>query len=323
MSEVAAKASSVKRQGRSPAYPSIDLASALEKAQAQYDQEGKYPAPLTSAFKAWGYSPKSSGGREVRASLRYFGLVQFEGEGDAAKVKLTEEALRVITDKREDQSEKKALIRRLALNPAAHRKLFERYPEGIKSDPTAEHFLVWEEEYNESAAQALIAEFKATASFAGLYEPASSVDKNEGTADSGEDENPPPQVRVGDKIQWVSQGQDQFAGGATVLALTDDGQWIFTDQGSGAVPLNQVTVMEQQEPLKTPPPTPPHVLAALAAKAETGDKLVPGTLEEKFNTDEGVVVIRYPDNMTAASVVDLEDFFALFIKKAKRRAGVQ
>lgn len=159
------------QQGRSPGYPSVALEAALEKAKAQYFAEGKYPAPLSSAFKAWGYSQKSSGGREVRASLRYFGLITVDGDGDHAKVKLTEDAIRVITDKREDLTEKNALIRRLALNPSSHKKLWTKYPDGIKSDASAAHYLQWEEGYNESAAEALIAEFKETAAFARLYEP--------------------------------------------------------------------------------------------------------------------------------------------------------
>jgi len=159
------------KQGRSPAYPSIPLKAALEKAQDQYGAEGRYAIPLSSAFKAWGYSDKSSGGREVRASLRYFGLIAVEGDGDSAKVKLTEDALRVLLDEREDKTEKNAIIRRLALHPAAHKKLFARFPEGIKSDATASHYLVFDEGFNKMAAAALIAEFKETAAYAGLYEP--------------------------------------------------------------------------------------------------------------------------------------------------------
>lgn len=171
--ETDSKAETTKRQrqGRSPAYPGIPLDVALQKAKDQFEAEGKYAIPLPSAFKAWGYSDKSSGGRDVRASLRYFGLISVDGDGDAAKVKLTDDALRVIMDEREDQTEKRAIIRRLALNPAAHKKLRNKFPEGIKSEPTATHYLVFDEGYNKSAAVALIAQFKATANYAGLYEP--------------------------------------------------------------------------------------------------------------------------------------------------------
>ena len=36
---------------------------------------------------------------------------------------------------------------------------------------------------------------------------------------------------------------------------------------------------------------------------------------DRFTVDEGVVKITYPAEMTADSVADLEDFFALFIKR--------
>ena len=45
--------------------------------------------------------------------------------------------------------------------------------------------------------------------------------------------------------------------------------------------------------------------------------------EERFVADEGAVVIRFPPGLGSASVDDLEAFFALFIRKARRRAGTR
>src|SRR5262245_3909199 len=90
------------KQGRSPAYPGINLEAAIEKAKALLDSEGKYAVPMSSAFAAWGFGAKSSGGRETRAALRYFGLITVEGQGAVRKVKLTEKALRILLDARED-----------------------------------------------------------------------------------------------------------------------------------------------------------------------------------------------------------------------------
>src|SRR5437868_3800231 len=86
------------RQSRSPAYPAIHLKDAIAKATAQYNAEGKYPAPMPSAFTAWGYGAKSSGARAARAALKYFGLATIEGDSETGKVKLTDEALRIILD---------------------------------------------------------------------------------------------------------------------------------------------------------------------------------------------------------------------------------
>src|SRR5207244_7686012 len=102
--------------------------------------------------------------------------VTVEGGSDTGKVKLTDKALRALLDEREDQSEKQALIREFALTPPIHQALRRKFPEGIKSDASAEHFLVFEEGYNKSAAAELVAEFKLTADFAGLYKPATVVD---------------------------------------------------------------------------------------------------------------------------------------------------
>lgn len=213
MAETDAKAGAEqkrKRQGRSPSYPGITLEAALEKAKAQFDAEGKYAIPLPSAFKAWGYSEKSSGGRETRASLRYFGLVTIEGEGNSAKVKLTDDALRVLLETREDQTEKKAIIKRLALNPSAHKKLWGKFPEGIKSDGTAVHYLVFEEDYNKDAAEALVAQFKATAAYAALYEPDNIpviVSPDTGEDDQEEDEPDDAQRQSGRTVTPSTKGK--------------------------------------------------------------------------------------------------------------------
>lgn len=321
MSDAPPKTSGAKRQGRSPSYPSIPLSLALAKAQAQYEKEGKYAAPLPSAFKAWGYSHKSSGGRDVRASLRYFGLVSFEGDGDTAKVKLTEDALRVITDKREDQTEKNSIIRRLALNPAIHKKLVVRYPEGIKSDATAVHYLVWEEGYNESAAEALLAVFKQTAAFARLYEPDESSDNDE----FREDEKPRVAVEIGDLVNVERGGALVFPSPVKVTAIEEhSGQtWVWTEGSEAWTEIETVTVEAKGGSTlpKVPPPRPPGPPVSNGAGISIlGTEA--GVLEEKFNIDDGVVVVRYPAKMTTASVNDLEEFLELFIKKAKRRATI-
>jgi hypothetical protein len=164
------------RQGRSPAYPSIHLEKALSQAKALFEAEGKYAVPLTSAFSAWGFGGKSSGARQTLASLKYFGLIDVEGEGDTRKVKVSEEAIRFLLDKREDATERKALRRRFALAPTAHQDLFNQFPEGLKSDATAVHFLVFDCGFNESAANELLSEFKTTAVFANLFQPVKVVD---------------------------------------------------------------------------------------------------------------------------------------------------
>lgn len=237
---VAAEEKKRPKQGRSPAYPGLNLKDALIKAKALYDAEGKYAAPMPSAFAAWGYSAKSSGGREVRSALKYFGLITLEGDGDAGKIKLTEKALRVILDEREDQTEKRALLREFALNPTIHKRLLEQFPDGIKSTATVEHFLMFEEGYNKSAAAEVVEEFKATADYAGLLAPpiVAGINQEKTNGDA-----PKERPEIGDLVQAEIGGVLALKQPERVRAIQDG--WVFVENYEAAVPMEQVQVIEK------------------------------------------------------------------------------
>lgn len=269
---------------------------------------------MPSAFAAWGFGAKSSGGRETRAALRYFGIILIEGNGETGKVKLTEKALRVLLDEREDQTEKKTLIREFALTPAIHKTLFEKFPDGIKSDATVEHFLMFEEGYNKSAAGELVAEFKSTADFAELYKPANVVDKSATVGDGKL--TPGPQPAVGDLVQVEIDGVFQLEKPARVRAIkTHEGQdWVFIEGSETGVRMDQIQVQQKGQP-------------ALAGTApilsEERRQPVAGMKEEKNSLDEGEAVLIWPENLSADSVRDLEYWLTGVLQKAKRRAGIK
>lgn len=318
-SMIAAADASKRKTGRSPAYPFIPVHKAVGQAKALYDQEGDYPAPLPSAMKAWGYGPKSSGGRQTLATMRYYGLVEVTGEGDGRKVKVSDVARRIILDPREDQTEKRQLIRRVALMPTVHKTLHDHYPTGLPSDGSVRHFLMFEQGFNKEAAQELLTEFKETASYVGLYEPQKNVDISTVKDDNNGGENELPTVKEGDRIQWTSQGADQFSNGALVLGLSEDGQWVFTDQSDAAVPLKEVSVMEQAQPTgasATPPPVPAHLLRVKGDEAAK-----PGTRRAIFPLDDGDVILTYPEGLSRAALTDLDDYLKIFLKKERSKAS--
>lgn len=256
------------RIGRSPAYPSFPVEKAISQVQILYKNEGKYETPAGTATAAWGYSIKSSGGRQALATLKYYGLIEVSGDGDGRKVKVSSIALDILQDTREDETEKQKLIRKVALAPAIHKALFDAYPDGLASDGTVTHYLVKEQGYSPDAARDVLAEFKQTCAYAGLYAAANKVDKVTRPADTVGDEEVLPKVEIGCKIQWTSAGVDQFATPALVLGLSDDGHWVFVDQSDAAVPVKEVTVIDGADaPLKTliPPAMPAAVLAAREA----------------------------------------------------------
>jgi len=297
------KTESTKRRqaGRSPSYPSFAIKEGLAKVEALRAKEGDYAAPLTSAFAAWGYGEKSSGGRQTLATLRYYGLIDVAGEGDARKIKVSDIARRILLDQREDDSEKKRLIRQVALTPAAHKALFDEYPTGLASDGSVHHFLVFNLQFNPDAARELLAEFKETAEFVGLYKPSPDVDKKD---QIGEGDKDPIRVPVGAKIQWTSAGVDQFQEPALVLGTSDDGKWLFTDQGKAAVPIEGVTIVEEPaDELGKPPEMPAHLLSALQARKAAAAELPKGhEVLTSGKLKSGSFEVRVTGEITAADI---------------------
>lgn len=310
------------KQGRSPAYPGINLETAIAKAKALNDAEGKYAIPMASAFTAWGFAAKSSAGREIRAALKYYGLITLEGDGETGKVKLTEKALRVLLDQREDQTEKRALIHEMAVAPAIHARLFKEFPDGIKSDATVQHFLMFDAGYNRVAASELVTQFKATADYA-FYKPDKVVDIKSGQSQDFVVPDPLKEpANVGDIVQVVINGAFQLEKPKRVRAIQDhDGKpWVFVDDHEAGVPMEQIEVIEKGTGAAIPPGQPPRL--ALPAKDEDGDEKT-GVRKSRFALAEGDVVVTFPENLSADSVEDLDGFWQVFIKKARREAGIK
>jgi hypothetical protein len=150
---------------RSPSFPFVSLPDALERARAFYDKEHRHETEPEVAARHWGYSPRSSGGNQTLAALRAFGLLEMVGEG---KVRLTERALRILLDEREESPERGQLLRQAALSPALHSRIWERYKGVLPSDATLRLYLVADEGFNERSVDEFIAELKETLEHAGI-----------------------------------------------------------------------------------------------------------------------------------------------------------
>jgi len=305
-----------RRLGRSPAYPSFSVQKALEQIKALYEQEKEYAAPFASALKAWGYGAKSSGGRQTLATMKYYGLVDITGEGDARRIKVSEMALKILRDPREDDTEKRQMIHRVAMNPAAHKLLAEEYPTGLASDGTVQYFLM-ESGFNEQAARELLEEFKETASFISLYDPQKPLDKVAEKGDSEAADELPPAISVGDKVQVTVAGTDLYADGATVLGFSDDGTWVFIDKSDSAAKLEEVTLIEAAAPrvlAQERPQVPAHLLSSKGLD----EKLREGWQEERLLDDKGgEIFLRYEGEVSAERYEFIRDYLDFKLSRLK------
>ena len=303
-------------QGRSPAYPYISLGKAIQRAVLLKEAEGFYAVPMSSAYKAWGISEKSSASPQVMAALKHFGLLEYEGSGQNRSVKLSDLSKRIILDVRPNSEEKANLIKQAGLTPSIHKELLEKYPDGLPSDATLQTFLVLDRGFNEKGAQALISEFKDTISFANLGKSdiiPKSINKTDG------DDFPPlaAQFEVGDLVQIEINGVLQLTQPERIRSIQEyqEADWVFIEGTETGFPMEQVILQEKQAkiPQKITPPVLP---------LNSDRHLQENYREDKASLDEGEVVLHWPETLSSDSVADFEYWVNGIIHRAKRRAGI-
>jgi hypothetical protein len=162
---------------RSPPYPAVPLAKAIERAASLYAKALHHSVPMSVAASAWDYAPKSSGLFATIAALKQFGLLLDEGSGEKRKIKLTDTAIRLVRDPDPKSEKRLAAIRAAALAPKIHTELWEKYEVAGASgamDVAVKSYLTLDRAddgaaaYSDDAAEEVIAEYRQTMAFAGL-----------------------------------------------------------------------------------------------------------------------------------------------------------
>lgn len=169
---------------RSPAHPIVDLKVALEKADEFYRLERRNAANPSVVLKHWGYEPKNSKAARVLAALKQFGLMRETGE----KVQISDLALRILLDKRQDSPERQAAIREAALRPKIHASLKAEWPETLPTDENLRHDLIFRWKFNENHVDKFIRQYRATLAFAKLDSDGSLVQPDGNTDSAGADQ---------------------------------------------------------------------------------------------------------------------------------------
>lgn len=238
-------------------FPFINLAKAIERAKAVYenDRSGK-GLKIPVAFSAWGYSDKSSGGFQTVAALKQYGILSDDGANEDRAVRLTNEARQFFQSEIED--DKAELRSRFAAKPALMAHLIEHWAAGTVDDPVARTYLKTGIGLNEQSARSALGVYKDNLPFiqAKGSGKAEADEPNGGGDGLGEGEKrksafshePPVNVKVGDRVQWVSQGADQFEIPRQVTEVVRDaerGWFVFVRGEKGAIPMEQIEVAEE------------------------------------------------------------------------------
>lgn len=142
---------------RSPSFPFISLPEAVHRARELHDAERRNLIPADVAVAHWGYSVKSSGGRQTVAALRAYGLLE-EVRGE---LRLTDRAQNIVL-REPGSAERNDLLRQAALSPPLFSKLWERYGPDLPPDKNLRSWLVLELKVNERSVEGLIGSYRET-----------------------------------------------------------------------------------------------------------------------------------------------------------------
>lgn len=175
------------KRHRSPAYPSIPLEKAIERARTFFQHERRNAAPVVVAGGHWGFKANNSNTLLVVAALKYFGLLTDEGTGDKRTVKLTESALRILLDPDENSAVRARLIKEAALKPKIHAEIWQKWGLELPSDGTLKSFLLFEKKFNPDSVDGFVAQFKDTILFAKLSDSDKNSVNEDATGDAGDD----------------------------------------------------------------------------------------------------------------------------------------
>lgn len=305
-----------RKRMRSPAYPFINLETAIKRAKEFYEKEGRNPAPLKVAVKHWGYEEKSSGGLQTAAALISFGLMQDEGTGDKRKLKLTTTALGILLDERPNSDNRVQAIKAAALTPKIHQQIWRRWGDASDaSDANIKHMLILELDppFNPNTAEAVIKEYRDTIAFS---KPDSSVTvpladgdlkaesaeevKGEGKRTAGKSYTP----KIGDYVQWEPKGILQFQEPKRITGISADGAFAFVDGNGTGLLVDELT-------LQAKPATASAVNLTLSSEKHA-------MRQDVFSLAEGTVTIQWPTPLSTDSITDLKDWLKIVERKITR-----
>jgi hypothetical protein len=227
---------------RSPSFPFIPLGVAVKRLEDFDKKFGRHPAPATKAGLAWDMKEKSSQAFQTLAALKAYEFVSYEGSGDKRTASLTDSA-RTYLRAQQDHI-KTEVLKKAAVKPKQISKFWAIWSDDPPPDEIRLDQLILDNGYTDSAAKTFLKVYDDTIAFSGL----SGSDKTNKISDEGGDEEAEPRVKVGDWVQWISQGALQFQTPRRVIDVIQDDKhgWYVSVEGyNGALPIGQIEIAEE------------------------------------------------------------------------------
>lgn len=168
MSDETKAAEAKQKRTRSPAYPAIDLQTALARASALWAKINRHAAPVDAIAVYWGYDKKSSKAMSEAAAMIKYGLLTDDGVGSNRMIKLTDSGIKLSYNPEIDSQEYVEGLKRAALLPVIHQEIWQLYQGNLPDDAVIKRHLVVDKKFNEQYVDEFINQFRRTIEFAKL-----------------------------------------------------------------------------------------------------------------------------------------------------------
>lgn len=242
--ETTPKTAKAKRE-RSPSFPFIPLPAAIKRLGEFEDYFKRHPAPAKHSGKAWGMKGWTSQAQQTLAALKSFGLLEYKGSGDSLEASISEDARTYL--RAQQDSIKQEVLKRFALKPKNIAKSFSLWGGDRPPDEVCLDQLVLKQGFTDSAAKLFLQVYDSTIAYAKLSDSdkVEAVDVANGDLEE-EDFQYRAQAKVGDYVQWTSNGADQFKPVRKVTRI--DGDYAFVHGSTTGISMSELTVVPAPAP---------------------------------------------------------------------------
>lgn len=295
--------------GRGPSYPYVDLEGAIALSRKVYDYAKRGPAPVESVItEAFKFSPTSSSGDKATAALKSFGLIEDSAGTNGKGIKLTGRAIRILLDE-PDSAERAEEIKKAAISPKWYEYCWSKW--GKEIPPAMRSNLLIEHGFVENTIDTFLSNYRKSIAFAGLLDDA--LFQKDDTSDD-ESKN---SFKVGDWVQWQTQGCLRMPKAKRITAFLGEGKYALIEGSSNPVPIAELISQEPSEddkPLIQPQNI--SIPAVAQTSAQEGVKMQTDVIAIGGNSI--TLQIQWPTEITQEAYDDLVDYLALLQKRAKR-----
>ncbi len=220
---------------RAPKCPSISLVEAIQRVKLIHNVEGHGVFDDETAVKHMGYNGLNGASRQTLGACRSFNLIV----GRGVDLSLSQDTITIIADEDlPDQSERIIALKNVMTHNPVFKELVGRYGKG-GSKMSIASFLQKSYSFKPDAANKVASNYMASAEFALSDSQDHDIINSEIDNDSLAEE-----VKVGDSIQWASQGVDMFVEPKVITSIDDTGEWLFVDGEKTGIPMSEVTIVE-------------------------------------------------------------------------------